>query len=505
MTTPLPSASSSSQSWISGVLQKTASHTLVYGMSVGLMPLTSLVLLPLYTRHLSAEAFGVLALLLVTSGVLAFLYDLGMINALFRRYFEHDADQVQRRQTVVSTAWGFLAGHAALWTIVWLWLAPRLVPAAWQAHVAGGAVPLMLLSTLVTSWTDVPIAALRLRGRVRAFAAVSALRSLALIAATYEFVVLRQRGLAGVFEGQLLAGLGILGLAAWLNRRDYSPQASWSELKAMLAFGMPFFPALLFTWVIDCSDRYFLGLLATLEQVAVYTVGYKLGQIPLLAVKAFMVAWIPLMFSIARAPHAPEAFATVFRYALAGLCLLGLAISLWASELMAVLAPNTYGVGAGIVPLIVLACLGYAVYSFMLSGLLVTRDVWVQPVALGSAAFLNAALNWWTIPRWGMWGAAWATIAAYALAAVATWVAAQRRYPMPVRVGQVALTVGTAALLYGLARGVPLPAAARGIWLLGYVALLWALRIVTPQDWQQVRGLASRASVASPSVALAVK
>lgn len=474
------------QSWINRVVVKTFNHSVVYGLSVGLLPLTSLILLPIYTRTLSIEAFGQLSLLMVTSGILSFLYDLGMINALFRRYFDHDAGQSHERRVVLSSAGVFLAAHAALWTIVLILLAPGVPAIRTQGLMQ--IVQVMLIGTLLTSCTDVPMAVLRIRGRLRAFVFISALRSGGLVALTWLLIARYHMGLIGVFASQILVSAMVVVVLAALTYREFTPRVSWTELKAMAKFGLPFFPVLFFTWIIDFSDRYFLGALSTLQEVGVYTVSYKLGQLVLLVVKAFMVAWIPLMFSIAKHADAPRAFAKVFRYYLLGLCVLALGIALWAPELVGLMATSAYQRGSGVVPLVVAAYVCYGVYSFMLSGLLVTKDVRVQPLTLAAASILNAALNWWWIPSMGMWGAAWATLVSYAAAAAVTWAAAQRRYPLPIDVGAMAGMVGVAGAWCLLAYGLHVPPIGKGLLFLSYIPALYVIGAFRPTELQQIVG-----------------
>ncbi len=493
------------QGWVNSIVRKAMGHSLIYGLSVGILPLTSLLLLPVYTRHLSPERFGLLALLMVTSGILSFLYDLGMVNALFRRYFEYDPRQAHQRKVVLSTAALFLIGHAALWTVGLMAAASWLPPIGSYGRLTG-IIRLMLLSAWINACADVPLAALRIRGRKITFAVVSLVRSSALVFLTWFLVAVRQQELVGVFVSSLLAGLGTCLLLGVLTMNEFGLAVSLNEFKAMLKFGMPFFPVLFFTWIIDFSDRYFLGLLATLQAVGIYTVGYKIGQIVLLVVKAFMVAWIPLMFSIARNPQAPDAFAQVFRYYLFGVSLLGFLLILWARDLISVLAAASYQGGADIVPLIVGAYLCYAIYSFMLSGLLVTKDVWVQPATLATAALLNALLNGWWIPRLGMYGAAYATIVSYALAAVVTWRAAQRRYPIPVKgrelLGMLAVWAGFCAASFWLKP----PAIGKAALLLAYAGTVCLVVGIRPSQlrelWMGIRdraaGLESAAAIKSP-------
>ena len=124
--------------------------------------------------------------------------------------------------------------------------------------------------------------------------------------------------------------------------------------------------------------------------------------------------------------------------AIAGICI---------SPLAARLLDNRYQAAMRVIPLVVLAYLLHAMFAlFQLPIMQSKRSGFIfgaSAVALAS----NLALNLLWIPRWGVYGAAWASVAAYAVEAGATYFAAQAVWPLAYRRGQIAAGLLLAALL----------------------------------------------------------
>ena len=110
----------------------------------------------------------------------------------------------------------------------------------------------------------------------------------------------------------------------------------------------------------------------------------------------------------------------------------------------------------------------------------------------GLAALVNVALNLALIPRYGMIGAAIATVAAYATMAVGMAWWSQRIYPVPYqwrRVGTAALAaVGLAACGKLVGGGLPVAFAL----IVAYPLALLALGFTSPVERQRLRALVSR-------------
>src|SRR5271155_1325881 len=103
-----------------------------------------------------------------------------------------------------------------------------------------------------------------------------------------------------------------------------------------------------------------------------------------------------------------------------------------------------YSSAARVVPLVVMGYLFHALFSlFDLSILQAKRTASVFIISL-VAFTVNLALNFAMIPRWGMYGAAWATTIAYGVEAVGAFTLAQRFFALSYRVPEILAGIAVA-------------------------------------------------------------
>jgi O-antigen/teichoic acid export membrane protein len=127
-------------------------------------------------------------------------------------------------------------------------------------------------------------------------------------------------------------------------------------------------------------------------------------------------------------------------------------LSLLAPWIVRVLAPNKHGYwpAAGAVPALSYSSVFFAGFIVVTIGAGRTKQTQFNWVAAAAGALVNVGLNFWLIPAYGMLGAAYATLAAYAvLLLVRTW-NAQQIYPTPYqwrRVAVVLLAAGGLTLI----------------------------------------------------------
>ena len=78
-----------------------ARHTIIYGLGTILQKAVSFLMLPIYTRILTLEDYGVIALIDMTLDVISIGAGAQLAYAIYRFY--HKADTEADRRTVVST------------------------------------------------------------------------------------------------------------------------------------------------------------------------------------------------------------------------------------------------------------------------------------------------------------------------------------------------------------------------------------------------------------------
>ncbi len=444
-------SSTSSEGLLLDTLKKTVKHSFIYGLGTSFAAISGIVLVPLYTRFLNPNDYGIYSLIGVIFSLLFFLYDFGMVNALFRWYYQYDEKEIALRRRVISTTLIFLFIVAATFTVI-LWINAAYISKYFFASAAfSGLIKLMLLGALLQSLTWVPLSILRIKEKALTFTIIVIMGMIVMIAANF-ILLFMGRGLNGIYEAYILAYLFMSITLFLITRKEYNIDFSLKELKGMLKFGLPYLPVLFFSWVIDFADRYLLSHMASFQQVGLYSVGHKIGQGLYLVEKTFLIAWVPLMLSLYQRykDDAPEIFGKVFTYYLFTIFFICLAVSVFSKEIIYIFATPPYYAAAQVVPLIAFSYLLNGIYIYMLSGLIIAKNVYLQPIILSVSAMLNIGLNIILIPKFGMMGSAAATLVSYLLVAVATYFFAQKLYPIHtewMRIGKIVFSV---SLIYFL-------------------------------------------------------
>jgi len=438
-----------SQGLLFQTVKKTAKHSLIYGIGMSFTAVSSILLVPLYTRFLSPADYGVYSLIGIVFSLLLFVYDFGMINAIFRWYYQYAPHDEVLRRRVINTALIFLFTLALGFTLI-LWSGAGILSKILLGDSGSiQLIRLMLLGVLLQSLTWVPLSLLRIKERVLNFTSITISGIALMIAANYLFLS-AGRGLRGIYEAYITAYLFMVLALFFMTRKEYAVDFSFKELKGMLKFGLPYLSVLFFSWTIDFSDRYLLARLSSLEQVGLYSVGYRIGQAMYLVVKTFIVAWVPLMLSLSQeyGSSAQKIFGKILTYFIFSILFIFLAVSVFSKEIIQIFTSQPYYEAARVIPWIAFSYVLNGVYLFMLCGLIVAKNIYVQPLILCIAAIVNVALNILLIPRFGMMGSAAATVVCYFLVASATYLFAQKFYPIPVEWGRITKIILAVAVIY---------------------------------------------------------
>ena len=102
----------------------------------------------------------------------------------------------------------------------------------------------------------------------------------------------------------------------------------------------------------------------------------------------------------------------------------------------------------------------------------------------------NILLNCLLIPRWGMMGAAWATLFGYLAMVLALYMTVQRFYPVRYQMGRLAKVVFVSALVFGVWKWFGQSFSLRVLLLLvGYPLGVILMRFFTRVEWNRLRGV----------------
>lgn len=405
-----------------------AGDSLVYLVGAAMMGLGNFVLVPLYTRRLAPAEFGVYALVDITVLILVTVTRLGF-GVSYLKWFA-DVGTSRRGELLGST----------------------LIVGALAAAIGGGLLTLAVASPLGGRWLQTPdrgfawmllpmvvlensqgllLTDLRARRQAIAFSVSTVARLLTTVGASLWFIVVQGQGIAGVLMGRLVGdGIGVLLLAAFCLRST-TPRFAWSIVKPMARYGLPLVWGALMGMMLDASGRYFLSHYSTLEQVGLYGVAIKIGNVfQILVYQPFGVAWGGLMFQIVKWPNARMVYSKILAYVFVLSLAAALILTIFMPTLFAILATAAYLPATAVFPLILLVrAVNIMEYPTAIGIYLAGRTKWfalIYSIGLGISLLTNYVLT----PNYGMFGAAWAWLVAWmVITGLMAWLG-QRYYPL---------------------------------------------------------------------------
>ncbi len=416
----------------------------VYAMSSLISPLVALVLAPYLTHYLSHNDYGVLVILNTTIVLVTGITQLGLATAFFRAY-GHDYESQRDRLDVLSTI-------VILLLLVSLFISiATLISASWLAKLLfntisfGDPIKIAALVVLLQNLTVPGLVWLRAENRTVFFTILSIVQLLVSLSATIVLVGVFHLGVSGSL---LATGGGYLVIAACtipVILLSTGVRLRFDIARNLLSFGLPVAASTISYWVLQLSDRYLLGYFGSLAQTASYGVAYILGgALAPVIIAPFLLAWSPVMYSIAKKENATYIFQLVFRWFSSILLFAAFTLSLIATVILDILFPPVYHSASPVIPIVAASTMLYGVYIIFTTGIYIRRKTWCTFIFTSLAALVNVGLNIVLIPLHGSVGAAVSTFVAYAVLALVAYRVNQWIYPIPFETGLfiIALLVG---------------------------------------------------------------
>ena len=221
-------------------LKRLSGDSLVYGLGQVGGKAVNLLLVPVLTRVLVPQQYGVADLVIAYSASALLVLVFGMDSALARFFYEQPDRETRVRMTSSSFVWRLLTGGtvALLAAIFAGPIAARLLGGAVYAkylRLGACAVPFTLLALFAN---DV----LRVTFQPWKFITLNVSQTVLVGGLTIYFVLGRHLGVAGVLYGKLFGDALAALLGVVLCRHPLTPRFSRTLLKQMLKFGLPLVP-----------------------------------------------------------------------------------------------------------------------------------------------------------------------------------------------------------------------------------------------------------------------
>jgi len=409
-------------------LKRLGTQSAIYGLGGVISRLIAVFLLPVYTVYLGRVGFGKIETVIALTSVLVIVLRLGITSAFFRYYF--DSEDEAHRTLVVRTSFWFTMAMATLG------LALGFAFAAPLSRWLNLDDPWLVRAGFVGLWAQMNYAQMtalfRVEERPVQFAIASVANVLITIGSTIALVIGAHKGAIGAVIGNFLGTLTVYVVLLGYRRYQLGFQFDRGLLRAMNRFGLPLVPSALALWAINLIDRLFINGYKGQAEVGVYSLAVRISSVIIFLMTAFQLAWPAFAYSIKDDGEAKRTYSYVLTYLLFATCWMSLALGSLAPWIVHLFDPkHHFGRSAEAIPVLCFATAAYSGYSVLAIGIGRTRQTQFNWVVSGAAALVNVAFNIALIPRYGMMGAAVATIVAYVVLFLGMWLRSRRVYPVP--------------------------------------------------------------------------
>ncbi len=446
------------------VFKKLFKQTFIYGLATVLPRMLSFLLVPLYTAVLPTGEYGEISVIFAYFVLFNVILAYGMETAFFRFF-----NKKENQQTVLNTSGWSLFFSSGVFLVLALLLQNQVsilidIPLKYIKL----AIWILFLDALVI----IPFAWLRARERPMRYAIIKIfnvavnlglnvffllyLEDLSQNNAFFSSIYKPDFKISYVFISNLIAsGLTLLLMLPFYFRLEL--RFNTKLWKQMLSYAYPILIAGIAFSVNEVADRifldYFLPEAIAKEKIGAYSACYKLAVFMTLFATAFRLGIEPFFFSHATAKNAKKNYASITKYFTIFGSVILLVIVVFIDLFKVVLIQDeTYWEAMHIVPLIILANLFLGIYHNLSVWYKITDKTKIGGYISIAGAALTIILNVAFISLIGYIASAIATLSAYFLMMLLSYVLGKKYYPIPYStksiIGYLGLAIGFSALSF---------------------------------------------------------
>ncbi|MES2589968.1 MAG: oligosaccharide flippase family protein [Bacteroidota bacterium] len=446
-------------------IKKLFGQAAIYGLPSILGRTLNFLLVPLYTYVFKNPSdYGDISILYAWVAFLVVFLSFGMETTFFRYLNLADDDDHIQKEKVFGNSFLTIIGLNLLFFLIVLFFNQDVADTL-LFHEHNEFIVLLVLIVCIDSISSLPLAKLRAEDRAVKFAVIqfTSIGVNILLNLIFMFVFFDgtrpAEGVLFILIANLISSLvkPVMLYKDFLNiKLAFDFQLAFEMVKYSLPLVFAGFAGI----VNETIDRILLERILftsgkTLDQakseVGIYSAVYKLAMLVTIFLQAYRYAAEPFFFKQSKNEDRNKIYIKTMNYFIAGVCLVFLVVSLNIDIFKHFIQNESYWVGLGVVPILLLANVFLGIYYnqsiwYKLSG----QTKFGAYISIGGA-ILTVLINVIFIPQYGYWACAWATLIVYAAQMIASYLLGQKYHPIKYNLRKFYLYLGLSVLLFFIA------------------------------------------------------
>ncbi len=378
------------------------SNTLIFAIGTFSSKLLSFFLTRLYTEVLSQGEYGITDMLQQSGNLLLPLITLGITNAVVR----FGLDKGVRKSDVFTTGLVSLLGGLVLLLLI--------SPLLGFIPLVSNYVWLLCIFVFTSSLRSLCAQFVRAQNRVKLFAVDGILSTVTTILFNVLFLVVFKFGIIGYMFSIICADIlsviflvSVAKLYQFVNVRSLD----FSVLRSMLKYAVPLIPNTVLWWITNVSDRYIVSWFWDASYTGLYAAAYKIPSLVILVSGIFMDAW--QISAVTEEEGRNRFYTKVTSLYTAFLFVMASGVIVFTRVVPHVLFASDYYEAWRYIPLLTITVVFTCLVNFLGSIYMVEKKSVRSLLTALLSAVINILLNLLWIPRYGVNGAAAATLVCY--------------------------------------------------------------------------------------------
>lgn len=359
--------------------------------------------IPIFTRLLSPEEYGVLAIFTSILAIFTIIMGLNFHASIAVKYYDRDKDFPE----FLGTNLFFLFANNIILIFVCFIFNSSL------ASIFSVNSDIFIIAVIVSTFVffiQVELSYLQASQQSKRYAGITVIRNLLVtsLAILWTYLLKDNRYYGNIYS-QLIV-LGIIFFFVMFNLKKVSKfSIKYRHLRYALLFSIPLIPHSLAGIVLSQIDRIMINNYLGSHQVGLYFLAYNVGLLVSVFVAALNNAWVPIFFESLKNGYFEKIQKLAEKYSKVVL-VAALGLILFSKDVITIMADKQYIDSYKIVPLFALSGVAGFFYTLFVNYAFYNRRTGLVSIISVAVCLINIFLNYILIPRFGYTGAACANL-----------------------------------------------------------------------------------------------
>jgi O-antigen/teichoic acid export membrane protein len=392
-----------------------AKNTILYTIGNFLPQAAGFILLPIYSKYLLPEDYGIVSSMQVISSIFIIFFTLAIDRGVYRLYFDFKSEKDKRDYLGTIVISLIVISSLALAVI---FISKNLISKIFDSIDFYPYYVYAILTSFISTFSLIPFIYFQLKEQASKYVALSIISFIISTSIVLILVVVKNEGAIGILKGQFIGKLVLVPIFLIISYRIINLSFKWDILKTNLKFSLPMLPSLLSAWILNLSDRIFIENFHNLHDVGIYSIGYKIASLILILFSALNMAYTPVFYKIANSADQIKAKMKLSNYnnVIVFIIILGVfLLSFFSKEVVYLFLNEKYIESYKIIPIIAFSYL-FSLITGLLNLMFYQNKKTLQLMyIIVGGSFANIIFNFMLVPKFGASGAASSTVLSFAL------------------------------------------------------------------------------------------